>query len=62
MNNIELQRIRDDKINKMMQGQSVHIETTEMMRLLKRAIKRNALDVHIDHTRNGTWVMLRSNS
>lgn len=61
MNVIDLRRIRDDKINKMMQGQSVYAETSEMIRLLNRAIKRQSLNVRVDYANGGYWFMLKEN-
>lgn len=59
MSIIDLRRIRDDKINKMLQGESVYVETAEMMRLLRRAIERHSLDVEVDRSSSGCWFMLR---
>jgi len=58
MSIIDLRRIRDDKMNKMLNGESVHAESTEMVRLLKRAIKRQSLHVQIDYSNGSYWFML----
>lgn len=51
-----MQRIfREQKVNLLKNGYSAYAESTELIRLIKRDILRNALNVHYDETPIGCW-------
>lgn len=51
-----MQRVfREQKINLLKNGYSAYAESTELIRLIKRDILRNALNVHYDETPIGCW-------
>lgn len=47
--------MRDDKIDQLKQGRSVYAESSELIRLIKRGIEKNNLNVQIEQTNGGCW-------
>lgn len=50
--------MRDEKINQLKRGRAVYAESSELIRLIKRGIERNGLDVHLEYTDAGCWFTL----
>ncbi|MEN2765574.1 hypothetical protein [Ornithinibacillus xuwenensis] len=48
-------RIRDRKIEQLKAGRTAYAESKEVIRLIKRDIERNGLDVYYDETPSGCW-------
>lgn len=48
-------KMRDDKITRLKEGHCVYAESTELIRLLKRGIKKESLDVQLDKSDGGCW-------
>ncbi|MFC2948644.1 hypothetical protein [Virgibacillus sediminis] len=48
-------RLRDEKIAQLKQGRNAYAETHELIRLIKRDIKREKLNVLCDEASNGCW-------
>ncbi|MGM8366285.1 hypothetical protein ACLIBG_12520 [Virgibacillus sp. W0181] len=54
--------MRDEKITHLKQGRSVYAESSELIRLIKRGIDRNALDVKLEYTNGGCWFTPNENA
>lgn len=52
MNN---RRMRDEKIAQLKEGRTAFAETNELIRLIKRDIEREHMNVYYDDTVNGCW-------
>lgn len=52
---INERRIRDDKIAQLQKGCIAYAESMELIRLIKRSIKENNINVHYDYTNTGCW-------
>ena len=50
-------RIRDEKIAQLKRGKSAYAESHELIRLMKRRIERENLQVHYDDTSLGCWMI-----
>lgn len=48
--------IRDEKIAQLKQGRTAYAESNELIRLMKRRIEQENLQVHYDITNNGCWI------
>lgn len=48
-------KMRDDKIAQLKQGHCVYAESAELIRLIKRGIERENLDVQLDKANGGCW-------
>ncbi|MFD2046312.1 hypothetical protein ACFSTA_10970 [Ornithinibacillus salinisoli] len=48
-------RICERKMNQLRNGYSAYAESREVIRLLKREILKNNLDVYYDETSTGCW-------
>lgn len=48
-------RMRDNKITRLKKGQCVYAESSELIRLLKRGIEKERLDVQLDRANGGCW-------
>ncbi|NIK11073.1 hypothetical protein [Alkalibacillus almallahensis] len=49
------QRLANEKVNRLKDGYSAYAETEELIRLMKRRIKANNLEIFEDHTDIGSW-------
>ncbi|HLR53324.1 MAG TPA: hypothetical protein VK078_01205 [Pseudogracilibacillus sp.] len=49
------QKIREEKLQTLKDGVTVYAETEEFIRMLKRGIEREGLDVIIDKSSSGSW-------
>lgn len=49
------QKMREEKMQTLKEGISVYAETEEFIRMLKRGIEREGLDVIIDKSTSGSW-------
>jgi len=52
---INLRRLRDEKIDQLKNGHNAYAETDELVRLMKRAIEKENLQVQCDNTDTGCW-------
>ena len=52
MNN---RRMRDEKIAQLKKGTTVFAETNELIRLIKRDIEKEHMNVYYDNTAKGCW-------
>ncbi|RYG74900.1 hypothetical protein EU245_01595 [Lentibacillus lipolyticus] len=52
---INQRRLRDEKIAQLKEGKIAYAESSELTRLMKRAIQRENLLVHYDETNSGCW-------
>jgi len=50
--------MRDEKIDQLKRGRAVYAESSELIRLIKRGIERNGLDVQLEYTEAGCWFTL----
>ncbi|WP_332307834.1 hypothetical protein [Pontibacillus litoralis] len=48
-------RLLEDKLNRIANGQTAYAESAELIRLLKREIKKRNLAVYMDETDSGCW-------
>ncbi|SET44847.1 hypothetical protein SAMN05216389_111138 [Oceanobacillus limi] len=48
-------RICERKMNQLKNGYSAYAESREVIRLIKREILKNNMDVYYDETPNGCW-------
>lgn len=48
-------RIRDEKIAQLKSGYTAYAESPELIRLIKRGIKREHMHVLLDETNTGCW-------
>ncbi|WP_017186303.1 hypothetical protein [Alkalibacillus haloalkaliphilus] len=53
-------RMANEKINNLRNGYSAYAETEELIRLMKRRINSNNLDIYEDQTDIGCWFIPRS--
>ncbi|GAA0426043.1 MAG: hypothetical protein ACQEWU_05660 [Bacillota bacterium] len=54
-------RMRDEKIARLKEGHSAYAESHELIRLIKRDIEKEHLDVIYDNTNSGCWFIPNSN-
>lgn len=47
--------MRDEKIKRLKDGHCVYAESTELIRLIKRGIKKEKLTVQLDKSNGGCW-------
>lgn len=52
---LDQRQMRDDKIVQLKEGHCVYAESTELIRLIKRGIKKENLDVQLDKSDGGCW-------
>ncbi|MFZ3578192.1 hypothetical protein [Virgibacillus sp. DJP39] len=48
-------RMKEEKINLLKNGLTAYAESNELIRLIKRDIKKFELHVHLDETPSGCW-------
>lgn len=48
-------QMRDNKIEKLKEGHCVYAESTDLIRLLKRGIEKENLNVQLDQSNGGCW-------
>ncbi|GEN45898.1 hypothetical protein [Alkalibacillus haloalkaliphilus] len=53
-------RMANEKVNNLRNGYSAYAETEELIRLMKRRINSNNLDIYEDQTDIGCWFIPRS--
>ncbi|MDQ0351247.1 hypothetical protein J2R98_001050 [Alkalibacillus filiformis] len=53
-------RMANEKVNTLRNGYSAYAETEELIRLMKRRINSNNLDIYEDQTDIGCWFIPRS--
>ncbi|HLQ72420.1 MAG TPA: hypothetical protein VK142_11495 [Bacillota bacterium] len=49
-------RIRDEKIAQLKRGRAAYAESHELIRLMKRRIEQENIQVHYDNTHLGCWI------
>ncbi|MFD1851909.1 hypothetical protein [Oceanobacillus bengalensis] len=54
-------RLRDEKIANLKLGRNAYAESPELIRLIKRDIERQHLQVFFDHTDTGCWFIPADN-
>ncbi len=52
---LDRRQMRDDKIKQLKEGRSVYAESDELIRLIKRGIEKESLQVTIEKTDGGCW-------
>ncbi|GAB3065211.1 hypothetical protein [Virgibacillus ainsalahensis] len=52
---INQRRLRDEKIAQLKEGNTAYAESHELIRLIKRSIEKEHLQVYCDDTRSGCW-------
>ncbi|CDQ39324.1 MULTISPECIES: hypothetical protein [Virgibacillus] len=54
--------MRDEKIARLKQGNSAYAESRELIRLVKRGIEKEHLDVFLDEASSGCWFIPNSST
>jgi len=52
---LDRREMRDDKIRQLKEGRSVYAESAELIRLIKRGIEKENLQVKLEQTDGGCW-------
>ncbi|GAA0456227.1 hypothetical protein [Alkalibacillus silvisoli] len=53
-------RVANEKVDRLLNGYSAYAETEELIRLVKRRIYSNNLDIYEDQTDIGCWFIPRN--
>ncbi|AVQ99618.1 hypothetical protein OBCHQ24_11535 [Oceanobacillus iheyensis] len=49
-------KMRDEKLAQLRNGHTAYAESRELIRILKRGIEKEQLQVHYDETQKGCWI------
>lgn len=52
---LDRREMRDEKIRQLKEGRTVYAESAELIRLIKRGIEKENLDVKLEKTDGGCW-------
>lgn len=52
---LDRREIRDEKVKQLKQGQTVYAESPELIRLIKRGIDKENLNVKLEENNGGCW-------
>ncbi|HZW67092.1 MAG TPA: hypothetical protein VFF20_00550 [Pseudogracilibacillus sp.] len=58
---LDRREMRDDKIRQLKEGRSVYAESAELIRLIKRGIEKENLQVKLEQTDGGCWFIPNEN-
>lgn len=58
---LDRREMRDDKIRQLKEGRSVYAESAELIRLIKRGIEKEKLQVKLEQTDGGCWFIPHKN-
>ncbi|WP_042223240.1 hypothetical protein [Oceanobacillus manasiensis] len=50
-------KMRDVKLAQLRNGHTAYAESNELIRMLKRCIEKEQLQVHYDETQKGCWII-----
>ena len=53
--------MRDEKIKQLKEGRTVYAESPEFIRLIKRGIEKEKLEVKLENTNGGCWFIPNEN-
>lgn len=59
---LDRREMRDDKIRQLKEGRSVYAESEELIRLIKRGIEKEQIQVKLEQTDGGCWFIPHENN